>query len=132
MTILVDGATAACHDFVMDKALMDAFDAAVVEAAGWLPRVRVVRTSLAVPVPETTFKPYWTRGRKHQMNATRSAWPDVCVRCGVPTGWPKCGWPIGAQRLCGNRCTIGVSATLHDNGVSADWFSNLVRVVGGR
>lgn len=105
---------------------MDAFDAAVVEAAGWLPRVRAARTSLTVPVPETTSKSYRTGGRKYQVNATKSAWPDVCVRCGTPTGWPTCGWPLGAECLYGNGCAIGVSATLP---ATRRWICSLARLI---
>jgi hypothetical protein len=89
--------------------LMDAFDAAVLEAAGWLPKIRVAATSLVVPVPDVTYK---VTSRTRRMNTTKSAWPNVCVRCGTPTGWPTCGWPLGATILRANGCLIGVRATL--------------------
>lgn len=107
---------------------MDAFDAAIREAAGWLPRTRVYSASLTVPTPETVFESYRVRKRTHRRNSTRSAWPDACVRCGTPCCSTSVGWPASVEVVRGNGCTMGVRATLP---AARRWVRELARLVPG-
>lgn len=112
----------------MDKALMDAFDAAVREAAGWLPRTRVYSASLTVPTPEAAFESYRVRKRTYRRNVTKSAWPDACVRCGTLGTAASSGWPASAEAVYGNGCLVGVRATLP---AARRWVRELSRIVPG-
>ncbi len=84
------------------------YDAALAEAAGWLPRFRVATGTLSVPIPRTV----WDTSHGCRVNVTPSAMPYLCFRCGLEiSGGDICGIPSSFARLS-DEAHVGYTATL--------------------
>jgi hypothetical protein len=84
------------------------YDAALAEAAGWLPRFRAVTGTLSVPISKTV----WDTRRGLRVNVTPSAMPYLCFRCGLEiSGGDICGIPNSFARFP-DETHVGYTATL--------------------
>lgn len=100
------------------------YDAALAEAAGWLPRFRVTTGLLRVPIPETV----WEMRSGFRVNATPSAIPYFCFRCGLEiSGGDIRGWPYSVRSTCdGKHVIYRVSLP-----AARIWLQTLVELIPG-
>ena len=100
------------------------YDAALAEAAGWLPRFRVTTGMLRVPIPQTV----WETRSGFRVNATPPAIPYFCFRCGLEiSGGDIRGWPYSVRSTCdGKHVIYRVSLP-----AARIWLQTLVELIPG-
>jgi hypothetical protein len=100
------------------------YDAALAEAAGWLPRFRVTTGVLSVPIPPTV----WDTRHGFKVNATPPAIPHLCWRCGLEiSGGDICNVPASVTCIY-EGMLVGFRTSLP---AARAWLQALVEVIPG-